>query len=69
MTFAFYFSMDESVDSKDLWEKIKTEGVNVTDTGKEVWIHGEAPLATLLPVIDVCSRYGQVDGEIHLIRR
>ncbi len=63
------FTVKGGFDSQELWETIGDDGMNVTDMGDTVWIYGSTSLNSLVPLIRICSRYGELGGGIQWSRR
>lgn len=52
------------IDSKALWEDIKSYDVNVTDLGDVTFVHGEASMYDTMFIVDICRKYGDITSEV-----
>lgn len=64
MNVTLYAEVDGKIDSRDLYRKLESYGVNVTDLNVKTLIYGEVSLRVALIVIDEASRYGKVKANI-----
>ena len=60
----YCFRVNGDIDTDLLWERIRGEGVNLTNTGKGIWVYGQSPPTILTRVMVECCRVGYLDGHI-----
>lgn len=57
----------DKIDSKELYDSLERFGLNVTDIGTMVYVHGNIELKDVPCVIGICEKRGLTDFELHKI--
>ena len=60
----YCFRVVGEVNTDLLWENIKGEGVNLTNTGKGIWVYGSSPMPILGRVLVECCKVGHLEGHL-----
>lgn len=58
----FHFEVIGDFDSKDLWEKIQSYGVNLFDAIGHVYVYGTTSEEALNMVLHMCKSFGFIKG-------
>ena len=60
----FFIEISGKINSLELYELIKQDGVNLTDLGDYTLVYGDAYIAQALQIVYNCALYGNIKVEL-----
>lgn len=61
----FWIEIKGEIDSRSLWEQIRSYNVNLTEVIEKTWVYGEAPVSSVGEIISICAQFGDLEAKVY----
>lgn len=64
MDVSLWIEIDDTIDAAELWKRVQSYNVNVTEVVIKTWIHGKCSKEDMSRIIAICTEFGDIKATI-----